>query len=189
MEDFILVSFIWLHPIVKTKFLHKSTWKNFFPIACYWLEKSILLREVDQKFLFSGKIGYGGSYLDCVLVTPNSFLTCKITRAFRLQAGGKRPGYCCIIRRGSNSCLLGDFIWLVFCLCLKLFLASLFYSIIVWNSMSLIAVDKKLTRNKNKKSELGLFIDGNEKVSHFELFQKTTNLINKQHGILIICVV
>ena len=74
---------------------------------------------MDQKVKFGGTIGYGDSYL--------KFLFRRF-KVFRLHAilhyaaatvrakNGKGPGYCYMIGRGPNSCLLGHVTVLVFCL-------------------------------------------------------------------------
>ena len=86
---------------------------------------------MDQKFIFGGLIGYGSSYLDSV------FRYSKVLRlhailhdaagALRAQSG-KGPGYCYMIRRGPNSCLLGHVTGLLFCPNVKIFLSSIFNS-------------------------------------------------------------
>ena len=94
-----------------------------------------------------------------------------VTRKFRLHAilhdaagavraqSGKEPGYCYMIGRGPNFCLLGHVTGLLFCLYVKIFLPSIFNSVEFWNSMSGIVLDIELTE-KNIIKELGLFIDG-----------------------------
>ena len=84
---------------------------------------------MDQKFKFGGTIGYGESYLEFLF---------RHFKVFRLQpilhnaAGavrapsGKGPGYCYMIGRGPNSCLLGHVTGLLFCLYVKIFLPSNF---------------------------------------------------------------
>ena len=49
---------------VKSNFFYNCTRKNPFLSACYYWDGTISLREVGQKFLHGGKIGYGDSYLD-----------------------------------------------------------------------------------------------------------------------------
>ena len=87
---------------------------------------------MDQNFIFGGTIAFGDSYLD--------FL-CRHFKVFRPHAvlhdaagaecahNGKGPGYCYMIGRGPNSCLLGHVIGLFFCLYVKLFLPSIFNSV------------------------------------------------------------
>ena len=71
---------------------------------------------------------------------------------------GKGPGYCYMIGRGPNSCLLGQMTGLLFCFYVKIFLPPTFNSVDFW-SMSLILLDIELTE-KNIVKKLGLFIDG-----------------------------
>ena len=116
---------------------------------------------MEQKFKFGGLIGYGNSFLDSVF---------RYSKAFRLHAilhdaagavrshSGKGPGYCYMIGRGPNSCLLGHVNGLLFCLYVKLFLTSIFNSVDFWSSMSLIVLDIEQTEIIIIK-ELGLFID------------------------------
>ena len=101
----------------------------FFLSACYYWDGTISLREVDQKILHVGRIGYGASYLASVFRYSKMLRLLAILHdaagAVRLQTG-KGPGYCCIIGRGPNRCLLGHVTGLLFCLCVKIFLPSLF---------------------------------------------------------------
>ena len=72
---------------------------------------------MDQKFKFGGLIGYGNSSLDSVYL---------YSKVFRLHAmlhdaagavrahSNKGPGYCYMIDRGPNSCLLGHVTGLFF---------------------------------------------------------------------------
>ena len=107
--------------------------KNLFLSACFWWDSRLSLREMDQKFKFGGGlIGYGNSYLDSVF---------RYSKVFRLHAilhdaagavrakSGKGPGYCYMIGRGPNSCLLGHVTGLHFCLYVKPFLPSIFKSV------------------------------------------------------------
>ena len=85
-----------------------------------------------QKFKFGGLIGYGNSCLDSVY---------PYSKVFRLHAilhdaagavrahSGKGPGYCYMIGRGPNSCLLGHVTGLLFCLYVNIFLLSIFNSV------------------------------------------------------------
>ena len=84
---------------------------------------------MDQKFISGGTIGYGGSYLEFLV---------RHFKAIRLQAtlhdaaeavqahSGKGHGYCYMVERGPNSCLLGDVTVLLFCNYVKLFQPSIF---------------------------------------------------------------
>ena len=110
-------------------FEHNSVRKNLFLSSYFCWDSSLSLREMDQKFKFGGLIGYGNSCLDSVF---------RYSKVFRLHAilhdaaGSVRsqtvkgPGYCCMIGRGPNSCLLGHVTGLLFCLYVKLFLPSFF---------------------------------------------------------------
>ena len=87
---------------------------------------------MDQKIKFGGTIGYGDSYSEFLL---------RHFKVFRLHAilhdaagavrahSGKSAGYCYMIGRGPNSCLLGHMTVLLFCLHVKLLLLSIFKSV------------------------------------------------------------
>ena len=87
---------------------------------------------MDQKFKFGGLIGCGKSCLDSVF---------RCSEIFRLHAilhdaagavrsyNGKGAGYCYMIGRGPNSCLLCHVTGLLFCLYVKIFLPSIFNSV------------------------------------------------------------
>ena len=125
-------------------FEHNSVRKNVFLSACFCWDSCPSLRELDQKFQFGGTIGYGDRYL--------AFLI-RHFKVFRLHAilhdaagavgahSGKGPGYCYMIGRGSNSCSLCQVTGLLFCLYVKLFLASIFNSVDFSNCMSCIVLD------------------------------------------------
>ena len=87
---------------------------------------------MDQQFEFGGHIGYGNSCLDSVFRYSKVFRRHAILHdaagAVRPQCG-KGPGYCYVIGRGPNSCLLGHVTGLFFCLYVKLFLPSILNSI------------------------------------------------------------
>ena len=87
---------------------------------------------MDQKLKFSGLLGYGNSYLDSVFWYSKVFRLHLILRdaagAVRSHSG-KGPGYCYMIGRGPNSCLLRHVTGLLFCLYVKLFLPSIFNSV------------------------------------------------------------
>ena len=132
MDVPILISVSRLYPGFKMSFEHNSVRKNLFLCACFCLHSRHYLHEMDQKFKFPGVIGYGNSCLDSV------FRYCKV---FRLHAvlddaagavrshSGKGPGYCYMIGRGPNSCLLAHVTGLLFCFYVKLFLPSFFNSV------------------------------------------------------------
>ena len=45
-------------------FEHKSVRKNLYLSACFYWDSRLSIREMDQKFKFSGTIGYENSYLE-----------------------------------------------------------------------------------------------------------------------------
>ena len=112
-------------------FKHNSVRKNLFLSACFCWDSGFSLRELNQKFKIGGLIGYGNSCLDSVF---------RYSKEFRLHAilhdaagavrahSGEGPGYCYMIGRGPNSCLLGHVTGLLFCVHVKIFLSSIFNS-------------------------------------------------------------
>ena len=132
MDVLFLINVFLLYPGLEMSFEHNIVRKNLFLNACVCWKSRFFLREMDQKFLFGGLIGYGNSYLDSVF---------RYSKVFRLQAilhdaagavrthSGKGPGYCYMIGRGPNSCLLGHVTLLLFCLYVKIFLTSIFNSV------------------------------------------------------------
>lgn len=129
MDVLFLVNVFRFYSGLKLRFTKNTVRKNLFLSVCHCLDENISLHEMDQKFPFGGLIGYGDSYLDKFL---------KMSKVFRLHAilhdaagavclqSGKGPGYCYMIGRGPNSCLLGHVTGLLFCLYLKLFAPSIF---------------------------------------------------------------
>ena len=101
---------------------------------------------------------------------------------------GKGPGYCYMIGRRPNSCLLGHKTGFLFWLNVKIFLPSIFNSVDFWNSISCIALDIELTE-KNIIKELGLYDDGSvQKFSFcppksFKPNKQTTWNTSHLHGI------
>ena len=160
MDVLFLISVFRLYPGLIMSFEHNSVRKNLFLSACFYWDSRFSSDEIDQKFKFGGLIGYGSSYLDSVF---------RYSKVFRLHAilhdaagadrshSGKGPGYCYMIGRGPNSCLLGHVTGLLFCLYVKLFLPSIFNSVEFWSSMSLILLDIELTE---KNIINGTFFDG-----------------------------
>ena len=122
-----------LYPGLKIKFEINSVRKKLFLSACLccW-DSKLSLREMNQKFKFGRTIGYGNSYFEFLF---------RLYKVFRLHvilndaAGAVRahsvkvPGYCYMIGRGPNSCLLGHVTGLLFCVYVKLFLPSNFDSV------------------------------------------------------------
>ena len=118
-----------LYPGLKISFEHNSVRKNLFLSACFCWDSLLSLREMDQKVKFGGTIGFGDSYLHSVF---HYFKVFRLHAILHNAAGavrahsGKRPGYCYMIGRGPNSCLLGYVSGLLFCLYIKIFLPSIF---------------------------------------------------------------
>ena len=87
---------------------------------------------MDQKIKFVGTNGYGDSYLEFLIRHFKVFRPHAIVQDAAGEARAhsvKRPGYCYMIGRGPNSCLLGHVTGLLFCLYVKLFLPSSFNSV------------------------------------------------------------
>ena len=95
----------------------------------FLLDSRVSSREMDQKFKFGGLIGYGNPSLDSIIRYSKVFRLHAILHdaagAVRAQSG-KGPGYCYMIVRGRNACLLGHVTGLLFCFYVKLFLPSIF---------------------------------------------------------------
>ena len=180
MYDISLMSIFRLYPGSKMSFGHKSVRKSLFLSACFCWDSRQSLREIDQKFNFGGKIGYGDSYWDSVFRYSKVFSLHAIlhdaTGAVRFQSG-KGHGYCYMIGRDPNCCLLSQVTEPIFCLYLKVFQPSFFNLIDFWIKMCLIVLDIELTE-KNKIKELGLFIDGSPQ--RFSFCPPKTFKSNKQ---------
>ena len=113
-------------------FEHNSVRKKLFLSAGFCWHSSLFLCDMDHNFKFGGLIGYGNFYLDSLF---------RYSKVFRLHAilhdaagavrahSNKGPGYCYLIGRGPNSCLLGHVTGLLFCLHVKIFLPSFFNSV------------------------------------------------------------
>ena len=113
-------------------FEHNSVRKNLFLSACFCWDSRLSLREMDQKFKFGGTIAYEISYLEIFFCHFKIFRLHAIlhdaAEAVRAHSG-KGPGFCYMIGRGPNSCLLGHVTRLLFCLYVKIFLPSIFSSV------------------------------------------------------------
>ena len=132
MDVLFLISVFRSYPGLKMSFEHNSVRRNLFVTTCFCWDSSLPLCEVDQKLKFGGFNGYGNSYLNSVF---------RYSKVFRVHAKlhdaagavrshtGKGPGYCYLIGRGPNFCLLGHVTGLIFCLYVKIFLPSIFNSI------------------------------------------------------------
>ena len=132
MDVLFLISVFRLYTGLKTTFEHNSVCNNLFLSACFGWDSSLSLCEMDQKLNFGGLIGYGNSYLELLF---RQFKIIRLHAIIHDAAGavrahsGKGPGYCYMIGRGPNSCLLGHVTGLLFCLYVKIFLPSIFNSV------------------------------------------------------------
>ena len=129
MDVLFLMSIFRLYPGFKKSFEHNSVRKNLFLCSHSCWDSRLSLREMDQKFKFGGKIGYGDSYLDSVFRYSKVFrlhaILLDAAGAVRLQTGDGL-GYCYMIGGCHNCCLLGHVTGLLFCLYVKIFLPSIF---------------------------------------------------------------
>ena len=123
MDVLFLMSIFRLYPGFKLPFEHKSTRKNLFLSACFCCDSRLSLREMHQKFKFGATIGYGDSFLEFLF---RHFKVFRLHAILHDAAGaeradtGKGPGYCYMMGRGPNSCLLDHMTGLLFCLYVKL---------------------------------------------------------------------
>ena len=162
MDVLFFMSIFRLYPGLKLAFKNNNFRKSLFISACCIRDFRLSLREMDQNFKYVGTIGYGDSYLEFLFRHLNAF---RLHTILNEAAGAARahsykgPGYCYMIERGRNSCLLGHMTGLLFCLYVKIFLPCIFNSVDFWNNMSLIVLDIELT-GKNMIKELGLYIEG-----------------------------
>ena len=161
MDVLFLMSIFRLYPGLKMSFAKKVR-GNLFLSACFCWDSRLSLREMDQNNNFGGTISYGDSYLEFVfrhfkVVRLHAILhdAAVVVRAH----SGKGLGYCYMIGRRPNSCLLDHVSGLLFFLYVEVFLPSIFNSVDFWNSISLIVLDIELTK-KNILEESGLYVDG-----------------------------
>ena len=132
MDVLFLMNIFRLYPGLKLSCEHNSVCKNLFVSACFCWNSRLSLREMDQKYKAGGTIGYGISYLELLF---RHFKTFRLHAILLDAAGavrahsGKGPGYCYMIGRGPNTCLLGHVTGLLFCLYVKIFLPSIFNSV------------------------------------------------------------
>ena len=112
-------------------FEKNSVRKNLILSACFCWDSRLSLREMDQKFKFGGTNVYGNSYLEFLF---RQFKTFRLHAILHDAAGAVRaqsikgPGYCYMIGRGPNSCLLGHVTRSLFCFYVKTLLPSNFTS-------------------------------------------------------------
>ena len=132
MDVFFLMSIFRLYPGLKVSIEHNRVRKNLFLSACFSWDCRLSLREKDQKYKVGGTIVYGNSYLEFLFRHFKIFrLHVKLhdaAGAVRAHSG-EGPGYCYMIGRGPNSCLLGHVTGLILCLYVKTFLPSIFNSV------------------------------------------------------------
>ena len=111
---------------------HNNARKNFFLSASFCCDSRLSLRDSDLKTNFGRLFGYGDSNMEFLFRHFNMFrlhaILLDVAGAVRTQSG-KGPGYCNMIGRGRNSCLLGHVPGLLFCIYVKLFLPSIFNSV------------------------------------------------------------
>ena len=132
MDVLFLMSIFRLYPRLQLSFEHNSVSKNLFLSAGFCWDSRLSLREMDQKFKFGGTIDYGNSYLELLFRQFNLFRLHAILHdtAGAVRANScKGPGYCYMIGRGPNSCLLAHVTGLLSCLYVKIFLPSIFNSV------------------------------------------------------------
>ena len=131
MDVLFLNSVFRLYPGLKMSFEQSSVRKNLFPSACFCWDCGLSLTEMEQKFKFAGLIVYGNSYLDSIVCYSKVFRLHAVLHdaagAVRAHSG-KGAGYCYLIGRGPNCCLLGHVTVLFFCLYVKIILPSIFIS-------------------------------------------------------------
>ena len=122
MDFILLLNIFRLYLKVKSRIFHTCARKNLLLSACYYWAGTLSLQEVDQNFLHGGNIGYGDSHLGSMFRVSKVFRLHAILHdaagAVRLQIGD-RPGYCYMIGRGPNCCLLCHVTGLFFCLYVK----------------------------------------------------------------------
>ena len=121
-----------MYPGSKKSFEHNSVHKNLSLSSCFSWDSRFSLRDMDQKIKFAGTTGYGDSYLEFLFRHFKVFRQHEILHdaAGAVRAHSARgPGYCYMIGRGPNACLLGHVNGLLFCLYVKIFLPSIFNSV------------------------------------------------------------
>ena len=127
-----LMSIFRLYPGLKVSLEHNSVRKNLFLSACFCCSSTLSLREMDQKYKFGETIGYGNSFLELLF---RHFKIFRLHGILHDAAGAVRahsckgPGYCYMIGRGPNSCLLDHVTGLPFCLYVKILRPSIFNSL------------------------------------------------------------
>ena len=110
MDVLFLISSFRLYPGIKMLYGHNSVCKNLHLSAGFCWDFRFSLGEMDQKIKFGGTIAYGISYLDSMFCYNKVLRLHAILHdaagAVRLHSG-EGSGYCYMIGRGPNCCLLG----------------------------------------------------------------------------------
>ena len=114
---------------IEQQYPQNSTRKNYFLAACNYLDKNVMLDNINEDVPFGGIIGIDNSALDKIF---------KYIKIFRLHAvlhdaaGYMRnthqlgPGYCYALPHFPfNSCYLGHITGLLYCINVK-FLSSFY---------------------------------------------------------------
>ena len=115
--------------IIRQDFSSNTKRKNLFHCTCIVLDPDINLKEMDQKFLFGGLIGYGNSCMDYFFANSKVF---RLHAILHDSAGSvksttkKGPGYCYVAPSLPSSCFLGHVTGLFFCLYVKIFALSVY---------------------------------------------------------------
>ena len=129
MDVLFLKTTLRLYPGLKMSFEYNGVRKNLFISAFFCWGSRLSLRQLDQKYKFGGTISYGDSNLEFLfrhfkVFEPHAKLH-DAAGAVRAHSG-KGPGYCYMIGRGPNSCLLGHVTGLLFCLYVKIIAPFIF---------------------------------------------------------------
>ena len=135
MDVLFLMCIFRLYPGLKMSFDHDSVRKNLLFTAWFFFcwDFRLSLREMDQKYKIGGTIGCGDSNLEFLF---RHFKVFRLHAILHDAAGavraytGKGLGYCYLIGRRTTSCLLGHVTGLLVCLYEKVFLPSIFNSVV-----------------------------------------------------------
>ena len=132
MDVLFFMSIFRLYPGFKISSEHNGVRKGLFLSACFCWGSILSSREVYQKIKFGGSIGYGDSYFEFL---SHHFKVLRLHAILHDADGtvrahsGKGLGNCYMIGRGRNSCLLGHMTGILFCLYVKISLASIFNTV------------------------------------------------------------
>ena len=146
---FFPVSIFRLYPGLKLSFENNSDCRNSILSASFSWGTRSPLHENDQKYKYGGTIGFGPSCLECIICQSKVFRLHVIlheTAGPMRSHSGEGHGYCYMVGRRKNSCLLGHITWLLSCFWVKLLLPSIFKSVDFWSSKFCIVLDTELCR-------------------------------------------